>query len=638
MFRHARANLPFRARFRSSRGVAAGPSVSLPPAAGARPHTPTTLRPILAALVSGVGFLACAESAWEPEAPDSGGVRPAEAVVSETSDAFADGVELPDWKTVIRGMTTPGCVLHFRLVTGSYVARTYAVEYSRAALMGARNVWRPLVYNVPVVVTRPTADGGTETLPERLAIRGVCLMPRTALGTAEAVGRVEGVLQALGIIEARRVSDDTAAAVPRGDASSGKPTVPGRDREPTSPPPPGPAQDGCSVEQAEEKKCAIPLDELVTTGTPTPIPISCPAGFDYDGSTNSCKLTANLGGTINPGNGNNGNSGGGNTGEGENTGPKTVDFTLSCSAPTRGATASCSVSAPDSAGVSMGSLKYSWSSMIGNATVATKQNGGSSWSGTATENVNVKVEITDPAGGIAAATRSAAVSVSGRNWTWPEGEDLGEWNDSIPDSCFGNAMGLTVGRMGVGSCSGYFLDYLDGFAVSSGSGPWEDRWYVASADSVDSVAGAFWGANPEIRSNGPAYDTGTLLASIRRQRGCRSSANVHTVNACSSNEKTSNDRSAAFVDLVEEVEDHEADHVSAVVTEAGEHDVWGDWEAVVTASESGAKTMAQTAASAVQAALLSATQAVDTGYTARTFDVWWWTGSEWARRGIRTGH
>ena len=70
----------------------------------------------------------------------------------------------------------------------------------------------------------------------------------------------------------------------------------------------------------------------------TPIPLSCRAGFDYEATTNSCKLTTNLGGgTINPGNGNNGNPGGGNnTNTTTTTSPRTVDFTLTCTGPTRG--------------------------------------------------------------------------------------------------------------------------------------------------------------------------------------------------------------------------------------------------------------------------------------------------------------
>ena len=152
------------------------------------------------------------------------------------------------------------------------------------------------------------------------------------------------------------------------------------------------------------------------------------------------------------------------------------------------------------------------------------------------------------------------------------------------------------------------------------------------------MAGAFWGRNPELRPDGPAYDTGTLLASIRSQSGCRSSANVYRVNACSSNDRTNNNRSAAFSALRSEVAAHEVAHVDAMIAEARRHDVWGAWEVVTAASESAAETTAQTAGVETQRALLAATQAADATYSRKTFDIWWWTGSQWARRGIQTGH
>ena len=123
---------------------------------------------------------------------------------------------------------------------------------------------------------------------------------------------------------------------------------------------------------------------------------------------------------------------------------------------------------------------------------------------------------------------------------------------------------------------------------------------------------------------------------------CRSRANVYQVNACSSEASGGDDRSGAFENLDEEVRKHEADHVSAVVTEAAKHDVWGDWETVATASESGAETTAQMAAYTVQAALLTATQATHDAYTGEKFEVWWWfpasggTPAEWGLATICT--
>ena len=336
--------------------------------------------------------------------------------------------ELPGWETVARGRRAPGCVFHFRRATGAYASREYRFEYGREARKAPKG-WRPLVYNVPVVVTRPTADGGTETLPERLGIRAVCLTPRSELGGGRGHRARGGDPGGDGRPRrgrrswpARRTSRSLAGkrATPVLAALRWA-------RERLAPRPLSAAQEDCSVQQAAAGECAIESDELVATGTPSPIPISCPAGFDYEGTTNSCVLTFNPGGGIDPGGTNSGNSGNGNQGGGENTGPRTVDFELSCSGPTRGEHGSCSVSAP---GENLGSLNYSWSAAINNATVATAS-GQSSWGGTATEGVTVRVEITDPAGGIAAATLTADVSVGARSWGLPQSsaepsyEDLG---------------------------------------------------------------------------------------------------------------------------------------------------------------------------------------------------------------------
>jgi len=121
--------------------------------------------------------------------------------VSETDGFLPDEAELPDWETAAFGLASSACVFHFRRVTGVYAPKMYEFEYSEEALKGARNLWRALVYRVMITVTRPTADGGMETLPERLGIRAVCLMPRSDRGTAEAVGRVEAILVDRGILD-----------------------------------------------------------------------------------------------------------------------------------------------------------------------------------------------------------------------------------------------------------------------------------------------------------------------------------------------------------------------------------------------------------------------------------------------------
>ena len=125
------------------------------------------------------------------------------------------------------------------------------------------------------------------------------------------------------------------------------------------------------------------------------------------------------------------------------------------------------MSAPDSAGVSLGSLNYSWSSKVGNAMVAREPNGGSSWSGTATENVNVEVAITDPAGVIAAATLRAAAFVALRTSSlvslsstvshtgfWTDGTygyyDVPRTTPALTDAAIFDGSGPWAGRHGVG--------------------------------------------------------------------------------------------------------------------------------------------------------------------------------------------
>lgn len=166
---------------------------------------------VTAKIAVAMGLMGCAESALEPLVMGPGdpipeGDWPAAVLVSETDGFLPDEAELPDWNTAARRLTSPGCVFHFRRVTGVYAPKLYEFEYSEAAREEARNVWRPLVYIVTFIVKRPTADGGMETLPERLGIRAVCLMPNSDRGMAEAVRRVEAILVARGNLPSGDVS------------------------------------------------------------------------------------------------------------------------------------------------------------------------------------------------------------------------------------------------------------------------------------------------------------------------------------------------------------------------------------------------------------------------------------------------
>jgi hypothetical protein len=163
------------------------------------------------------------------------------------------------------------------------------------------------------------------------------------------------------------------------------------------------------------------------------------------------------------------------------------------------------VSAPDSAGVTLGSLNYSWSSMIGNATIGTEPNGGSSWSGTATEDVNVEVGITDPAGGIAAATVSAAVSVGARNWGLPDSDAKPTYED-------------------LGSRWGMFTANVPDVSAGSGTGPWSGRPYVAATGDFGTSLRFVPDLNP---AKAPSYASyGTLKDSLVLLAKCPNAATL----------------------------------------------------------------------------------------------------------------
>lgn len=558
---------------------------------------PATVAACLAALAG------CGDS-LVPDPPSSSAAPTAPSFISGTAMS-SDAVKLPPVSEVAAGLPDPGCVLHYRTLSDLYAEHRLDIEFSPSAREGAAGRLRLIAHGVNVTVERPLADGGTETLPERLGVRAVCRVPDTALGESEARAWIDVLLREKGL--------DTSAAASEAAARSARRVPPG----------PGVAPDGTIT-------ICVGWGGTGEVGvTCVRITITCPTGFDYEASSGRCRGSG--GRTSAPGTGNTGRGGGGNNNNNQTT-LRTVEFALGCTSPTGGSDGSCSVSTQDSA-VTLGDLSYAWTS-----DAAAVPDGTSSWGpGTATTNRSVEVSISGS--GIAGATKTATATVTPRVWTWPAGEDLGERNGSIPDHCYGDALGLTVGRMGEGSCSGHYFDYLNGFAVEAGSGPWGGTWYVAST-SDSSGAGAFWGTSPNLRSDGPAHDTGTLPSDIRSERGCRASATVYQVNACSAalSRTHRNNRSAAFDGLVKEVGKHEGEHVAAVVAEAAKHNVWGGWEAVVGASESAARTGAQTAGLPAHAALLSATQGVDASYSAKTFRIWWWTGSQWEVGLVETGH
>ena len=192
--------------------------------------------------------------------------------------------------------------MHFRQVTGKYALEEYTLRYSSDATAGAE-AWRALTYNVMVAVTRPTEGGQKEALPQRVGIRAVCAMPKSELGTGEAKARVEAILEEKGIsipgkVEARGPINDRLRWA--WDWLAPRPLNAAQAHRCSAFPPP----EDCEIE---------PIDVTVT------VPVTCPAGFDYEATTNSC-VHHSTGGT-NPGEG---SSGGGGNNPGSGGGGTTV--------------------------------------------------------------------------------------------------------------------------------------------------------------------------------------------------------------------------------------------------------------------------------------------------------------------------
>ena len=503
-------------------------------------------------------------------------------------------------------------------------------------------------------VTRPTAEGGTETLPQHIGVRAVCAMPKSDGGTEETVGAVEAILSAMGILELRKDPADGASALaPAGGDRSWALAALAWFGSRLSPRPLSALQSACPQWAWTLGFCWFEMDDLnvYPEGNQAPISISCGVGFDIDWTTGQCRDTSLLPNPIGipigiPG-------GGGSPGGGSTTPtspppppiPSGQPLSLSCGSGMRGEEVTCSITKDE--GVEIRGAAWSFTPTASSSRKTTLSGAEESWGGTAVESGAMEVVVTYTEGTSDVEhkkTLNAGVDISARVWTWPAGQG-GEDDRRVPDECFGTAaLGLTVGRIPKedNPCDpGYFFDYLNGFRPGAGSGPWAGTGFVASKDNTSSRAGAYWGRHPEIRSTAPGHDTSTLPRAIRNAGDCRGgTANVVSVNACSSNagRDDEDNKSEVFRELRTVVETHETNHVQAVITEAGNHDVWRDWEGIVTTGESAARTVAQTDASEVQAALLSATRAVDADSSRREFLIWWWSGSGWSIVRVTTGH
>ncbi|MXW56513.1 MAG: hypothetical protein F4Z59_07560, partial [Gemmatimonadales bacterium] len=242
---------------------------------------------------------------WEP--PASGHEAEdgrAMATVVSRSGLGADVDSLPAWRKVIEGMAEPGCGFHFRRVAGSYAPKEYWLAYSGKATAKAE-AWKALVYNVLVTVSRPAEGGGTEVLPERLAIRAVCAMPDTKDGTDEATGRVETILKEHGIVFPG--ADKSAARAPAEAEGRWALAALRWAGARLGPRPLRAAQDqhGCA-DYEDARQC--PLEDVVVTAHR---PVRCSAGFDYEATTGECVSHTLSGGPTTGGPGNPGSSGGG---------------------------------------------------------------------------------------------------------------------------------------------------------------------------------------------------------------------------------------------------------------------------------------------------------------------------------------
>ncbi|WP_419950102.1 D-Ala-D-Ala carboxypeptidase family metallohydrolase [Candidatus Palauibacter sp.] len=199
--------------------------------------------------------------------------------------------ELPKWETVIRSMTDPGCVFHFRRATGAYASRDYKLMYSDAAKEASKDSWWPMLYTVRGTVTRPTEDGGTETLPEHLGIRAVCLIPKSDEGTEEGVGGVRAILDSLGISALGTDSAQATAPAPEQQAPSWALATLGWVRDRLAPRPLSAAQDPPDGPCPLRPPADCVVDEIGVTVRATPIRISCPPGFDFDWAAAGCVHT-----------------------------------------------------------------------------------------------------------------------------------------------------------------------------------------------------------------------------------------------------------------------------------------------------------------------------------------------------------
>ena len=171
-----------------------------PPPSAVPPSAPAWRTGFLPALA--LSLAACSDLAQGPSAaaPEAAAVAVTAAATTEyRTKAQADAPELPAAGAVLAGIERRECVLHFRRATGAWSERRYRLTFSRAARRD-RAEWTPVVQELHRVMVITQEGGKADTLPPRLGIRAICLVPHSPRGFRETEGAIRRVLQDRGAV------------------------------------------------------------------------------------------------------------------------------------------------------------------------------------------------------------------------------------------------------------------------------------------------------------------------------------------------------------------------------------------------------------------------------------------------------
>lgn len=172
-----------------------------PPAAVVLRFFPRRRAAPLPALALLPALAACSESADGPTAaePEAVAAATAAAPTEYRTGVVADAAELPSLGPVIASIAPRECVLHFRRAAGSWSERRYRLASGRAASGGGAE-WTPVVQELHRTMVITHEDGAADTLPPRVGIRAVCMVPHSARGFGEARDGIRLILEGRGAI------------------------------------------------------------------------------------------------------------------------------------------------------------------------------------------------------------------------------------------------------------------------------------------------------------------------------------------------------------------------------------------------------------------------------------------------------